>query len=136
MGYKHQAKIYKFKFDDSDPDYEGLEVRLKSLPMKDFLKISKMQGTDHSEEELDEVISLLVKSIVSWNVEDANDEPLPVSEENLLEVFDLTFVLFLITRWMEQMSDVEPNLKRASPSTAHSQVAQLPMVPLSESHAS
>lgn len=137
MGYKHQAKVFKFKFDDSEPEYAGLEIKLKSLPMKDFLKISRMEGTDHSEEELEEVINLLVNSIVSWNVEEeSNDAPVPVSRDALLEIFDLSFILFLITNWMEKMSDVDANLKKASPSTGTSQVVQLPMAPLSESHAS
>lgn len=144
MGYKPQTKVFKFKFDDSEPEYAGLEIRLKSLPMKDFLKIARMEGTTQSEEELDEVMELLAKSIISWNVEspvtndlgEEEDKPVPVSKDALCELFDLSFILFLITNWMEKMGDVEANLKKASPSTSPSPVASIPMEPLSASHAS
>lgn len=136
MGYKPQTKIFKFKFDDSEPEYAGLEIRLKSLPMKDFLKIARMEGTTQSEEELDEVMELLAKSIISWNVEDEEENPIPVSRDTLCELFDLSFILFLITNWMEKMGDVDANLKKASPSTGPSPVVSIPMEPLSASHAS
>lgn len=76
-GYRREPTMYALKFED--PQFEGLEVMAKSLPLGEFLAMQRLQGraaedTDAAEQVLRKLASVLV----SWNLEDEQGQPVPI----------------------------------------------------------
>jgi hypothetical protein len=136
-GYKRPPKVYKLKFADDD-EFAGLEVRAKSVPLGKFLDLTKLvelQGGNIGPEELDqirEMFSGFADALVSWNLLDEQDQPVPATLDGLMTQ-DFDFVLPVIIAWMEAVAGVAAPLKTASSSGTTTLEASLPMAPLSPS---
>jgi hypothetical protein len=124
-GYKRQAPLYVLKFED--PQFEGLEVAAKSMPLGEFLALQKLQQAAQTDPDAQEqVIRKLAEVIHAWNLEDADDKPVPVTYEALLR-FDMPFVLSIFYAWMEAVADI-PNLSRPNSNSGEtSRELSLPM---------
>ena len=131
MGYKPQKKVFRLRFEDEE--YADLVIRVKSATMNDFMELTKLDK-DKPDDSL-KVFALFVRNIVSWNIEDDDDNPLPVTVESLLDL-EPDFVNRLITTWMETTAGVSVPLGKPSNVGATAPTVSIPMEPLSSSQAS
>lgn len=137
MGFVRN-QIYKLSFED--PSFDGLEVRAKSVPLGQILKLTKLAGQDLKAldrdaqfEAVDEMLRMFAKALVSWNVEEQDpDNPdgpniaVPATYEGL-QTQDIDFVMDIIMAWMDALMGVGGPLGKRSASGAPFLEASLPM---------
>jgi len=132
VGYERNPKVYHLKFQDGE--YAGLEVRVKSLSMKQLLTMRAGKGDD-DKDGTERAVEYLAERIVDWNLTDQG-VPVPPTLDNILEEDD-DFILAIINKWTTAVSGVPAPLPESSPSGEPSpEASAIPMVPLSESLAS
>lgn len=127
MGYKPKRTLYKLTFDD--PDFEGLEVVTKGVSVEGLKKFAEMFETvqglslDAGAEDqslkpehlklLDEFFASFAKVLVSWNVENDDDTPVPTTVTGL-QSQELDFVMKVIESWITGMVQAPPPLPGSS----------------------
>lgn len=140
MGYTRN-RVYKLVFDD--PSMEGLEVRARSVKLKQMLKMMHLTGKDERNTgQVEEMLDIFASALVSWNLEDEMlDEsgeptgvklPVPANREGL-ESQDFDFVFEIILAWMGAVMSVAGPLGQRLTSGAQSLEASMPMETLSPS---
>lgn len=134
MGFKRNSKIYQLTWDE-DTDYPGLEVQVRTLTMGQVLEARSGKKNDDGKDNVRVSVELLAERIVSWNLEDENDQPVPTTLAAILEEDD-DLILDIINRWTDAVSAVRAPLQQSSPSGEPSLVESVPMEALSESLAS
>ena len=124
-GYRREKPLYKLVF--ADPQFDGLEVMAKSLPLGEFLELQKLQArAGEDPDAAEQVIRRMADVIVSWNLLDDADDPVPASYDGLLTQ-DLPFVMAIFMAWQEAVAGV-PNLSpNGSPNGVTSLELSLPM---------
>lgn len=136
MGYKRD-KTYLLQF--ADGEFAGFEVRLKTINIGLFTRMSEtMMTLDRAkpEDQMKEtswLMEQLAGRIVSWNLEDDEDNPVVPSVENLNEYVDLEMAMVIIEHWMTAMGDISGPLEENSTSGVPAEVASLPTETLSAS---
>lgn len=131
MGYERNPKIYHLRF--LDGEYAGLEVRVRSLSMKQLLTLRTGKG-EEGRDGTETAVRFLAERIIDWNLTSDGTPVLPTLDAILDE--DDDFVLAIINKWTNAVSGVSDPLPESSPSGEPSQEASIPMAPLSESLAS
>jgi hypothetical protein len=112
-GFRRERTLFALKFED--PEFEGLEVMAKSMPLRDYFAIQKLQDkADTDPEAAEELLRKLASVIVSWNLTDEDDQPVPPTYEGLAEQ-ELSFVMPVFFAWMQAVASV-PN---PSPGTSN-----------------
>lgn len=101
-------------------DYEGLEVDLKALTIGDFREIlpvlTKAEEAEDSNDLtamqtlVDDMVNILVKRIVSWNMEDDNG-PVPTTE---IANEEIPLIMAIFQGWTEAMTGVDKELGKDS----------------------
>lgn len=96
--------------------YEGLEVNLKALTIGDFREIlpvlTKVEEVEDSNDLsliqalVDDMVGILVKRIVSWNMEDDNG-PVPTTE---IADEEIPLIMAIFQGWTQAMTGVDPEL--------------------------
>lgn len=127
MGYRPKRKIYTLDF--TGTDYEGLEVSVRGMTVGEELEL------DGVEMDGDLLVKTLAKRLVSWNVEDDAGEPVPTTYEGVCTQ-DVPMVLAILNAVRTANSGVSDPLPQPSAGGEPSEVASIPMAPLSESLAS
>lgn len=123
MGYKRKIKTFTLVFDGTE--YEGLEIEAKSLPMGDFLDVSKrFQSDKQNEGDVEAILDTFASSVISWNLEDESDEPVPATLDGL-KTLDLEFVFAVIAAWLQGISGTTAELGKDSPSGGSSLEASM-----------
>jgi hypothetical protein len=114
VGYKRARKAILLRFED-EPE---LEVLARSVSVSKFLGVmawaDQMQAGKLDEKAVTQLCEWLAERIISWNLEDDDGRPVPVSAEYLLEEdFDWTVRLFMA--WVGSISKVMqfPSLQTA-----------------------
>jgi len=120
MGFKRERKHYRLKFED--PALDGLEVTATSIKLRDFLTISLAAAkvADSPADAADEATLMyrqLAGALVSWNLLDDDDKPVPATYEGLQDQ-ELDLVLEIVHAWMEAIATVDPTLRGTSSSGA------------------
>jgi len=128
VGYERNPKVYHLKFQDGE--YAGLEVRVRSLSMKQLLTIRTGNG-EEGKDGTETAVRFLAERIIDWNLTDQG-VPVPTTLDAILDEDD-DFVLAIINKWTNAVSGVGAPLPESSPSGEPSPVASIPMEPLSES---
>jgi hypothetical protein len=131
VGYERNPKVYHLKF--LDGDYEGLEVRVRSLSMKQLLTLRTGKG-EEGRDGTETAVRFLAERIIDWNLT-SDGAPVPTTLDAILDEDD-DFILAIINKWTNAVSGVSDPLPASSPSGEPSQEASIPMAPLSESLAS
>jgi hypothetical protein len=131
MGYKVQQTIYKLRFAEDD-EFAGVEVKARGVGMGKLLKLGKLVGklsegakeTDFIEAMEDEVLVSFAKSLVSWNLEDEDDNPIPATLESLMDddLLPPKLVFTIISEWIEQQGAVDGPLDGSSVTGKNSEV--------------
>lgn len=125
MGYTRKQRTFVLEFDDEE--YEGLEIEMKSLPLGDFIKVSKLMDEEgKSDGQVEDMIKMFQKSIIRWNMQEEDGTPIPVTHEGLMTC-DLSFILAAINGWVQGISSVSKSLGKDSNSGGTSPMPQLPM---------
>jgi len=122
VGFKHQPKIYKIVFDD--PDLAGLEVKARGL------SIGELRDDEITPAES------FANALVSWNLEDEEGRPLPMTLGTLENYPDLNFINTLVEAWLNAVIGVDDELGKDSGSGKPFLEGSIPMEPLSPSLAS
>lgn len=112
MSYKRKPKNIVIKVEG---DYEGLEIVMKSLTVKDFREIlpvlTKAEHVDETnlsaiQDLVDSMTDILVKRILSWNMED-DDGPVPTSE---IANEEIALIMAVFQGWTAGMTGVDKEL--------------------------
>jgi hypothetical protein len=134
-GYKRKAKNYVLAFED--PEMDGLEVRVKSMPVGKVREFLRLREEAEDANSMEAAFGMFDDCLLSWNLLDDDDQPVPANQAGI-DTQDVDFIMAIVTAWMETItgvSDADP-LDGRSTSGEPSLVASLPMVPLSASQAS
>ncbi|MFJ6066582.1 hypothetical protein ACIQHU_26500 [Streptomyces tendae] len=128
MGYKGTPRTVRIVFAEGH-EHHGAEARAKRMSFGEWEAV--LEGGE------DNAIAEFAKRIVSWNLTDDDDQPIPPTPEGLRQV-DTGLVAAMKTAWLESIVGVHAAdpLPQSSPSGEPSPVASIPMEPLSVSQAS
>ena len=138
MGFKVQARVYVLDF--TGTAYEGLEIRARSIPMEEFAKLALLK--DITPADMSDALTTLhrkfVDSVISWNFEDDDDQPIPVTVEAFasLEQKAPGITLDVVKAWMTAIAGVSDPLGEGSLSGKTSVEGSIPMEALSNHLAS
>lgn len=132
MGYRLARTVYRLTF----PEFEGLEVMVKSLSTGDLMKIMELSDRVSSEkssaEEAKSTEALLrrfTKALITWNLEDEDGDPIGVTYEDVADQ-ELPFVKRIIEAWIEVVAGVSEDLGKGSNSGPQFPEVSLPMASL------
>jgi hypothetical protein len=126
-GYKPVRQLYKIDF--SETPHVGMEMVARGTSMSGLLKLMDiadeidglmeldMESTPKSEiaGKLRDLFAPFAKVIVSWNLIDDDDEPVPASLDGLMSQ-DPQFVGEILGYYTQAMTQAPPPLPAASPS--------------------
>lgn len=134
MGFKAKKKLYRLTFAE-DTDMAGLDVVASSVPLGTLLRLQEMadRGEEIAKDKaaFREVVEILAGAMLSWNLEDDFDQPVPVTVEGILAQ-DVDFVIAVIRAWTKAISGVADPLGAGSTSGAQFPEASIPMEPVSK----
>lgn len=132
--YKPKGKVYDLVFDDSTA-FDGLEVSLRGLSTGEMLGMMRLMQDSENPAAAAEIVETVVKAIRTWNLDDEDDKPLPVTRENVLDQ-DLDMILAVAKAWVNGIAGVSDDLGKGSTSGPSFPVVNLPTEALSGSLAS
>jgi hypothetical protein len=132
MGFKYEGKRFNLKFEG---DFEGLEVKTRSVPLGQYLEVQELLDSDMDREQIDKLFGEFSKVIVSWNLEDDNGDPVPTTAAGLYTQ-ELELVQAITSAWRDAMVGVPAPLEPSSSDGEPSLVASIPMDVSPESQAS
>lgn len=115
MGSRRSPTLYKLVFDDTT-DAPGLEITLRGLTIKERRELSTQ--TREGETEMDVVArtcELLARQMVSWNREDEDGQPLPMTVDSLMDE-EPGLIIDISVKWQEAIFGVSAPLDGDSPS--------------------
>lgn len=133
MGYEIGAKVYKLVF--ADGQFEGLEVRARSMPLGEFLELAELiDAGGFTGDGAREIFARFSKVLVSWNCE-KRGKPVPTTVAGLLRL-DLAEAGGIIEAWRDVITGVTGPLEQNSTGGEPSPEVSIPMEPLTASQAS
>ncbi|MEU6785908.1 hypothetical protein ABZ912_42535 [Nonomuraea angiospora] len=140
MTYKRK-KTFLLKWDDGE--FEGLEVRVRSISVRRFLQLGPLLEASFSDgfsekdiAEMEALFREFSQTLVSWNLADEDtDEPVPCTFDAFMDQ-DIAFVKEIISSWAEHIAGVAAPLEQPSPGGEPFPEESLPMETLSPSLAS
>lgn len=139
-GYKRERKIFVLEFEQ----YPGLVIRARTVSTGSMITMrGLMSAVDAADpESFIPVYEEFAKHILSWNIDelDDNEEPtgetVPITIEGFLSM-DFEFNLDILNAWMTAVSGVTDDLKADSPDGEKLDLAaSIPMEVLSRSQVS
>lgn len=156
MGFTPKRKIYVLDF-EGDDELDGLEVRAIAAPIGMVLELgaavddvqdtpdpetaaalppaAKTAMVKRSMAQLQTVIDMYARVLVSWNYVDERGEEVPATAEGMLTL-DPAHLMKIIRAWQQAAAQVPVPLSGPSSSGGPSLVASLPMETSSASLAS
>lgn len=113
-GYRKIPRIYTLKF---DKEFEGLEVRLKSIKIGEMRRMLRLidSDEDNTTEVLDGMVALISKGLVSWNLLEEDGTPVEPTREEVDEL-DFDLLKTILDEWLDQVSGPGEDLGKDSPS--------------------
>lgn len=120
MGHRKVPTIYTLTEIKGE---EGAVVRMKAIKIGKLRKLMRVISVDEKDMTpamLDEIFSLLLEGLVSWNLEyeqghEKEGQPLPTTMEGVDEL-ELTTLMNILNEWLENMTGVDDELGKGSPS--------------------
>lgn len=107
-GYKRERRTYVMEF--ADPEYEGLEIKVRSLPIRNLQYLLSLdpdsEDPKQRAESINQMMCAFAEALVSWNMIDENDNPIPTTLE-YIESEDVDFIMTCISQWMKVVSQVD-----------------------------
>lgn len=138
MGYRRERTVHKLRFDETQGDLAGLEVKLYSLSVGQMLDLSRLaDGARQQTGDANMMFTQFAESLVGWNLEDevpdatgVGARPVPPTLDGVRSC-DLDFILRLVHAWMDAIAGVSAPLAGRSNSGPPFPEGSLPMEPLS-----
>lgn len=100
-------------------EVEGAEVRIRSGTIQDMHIL--VEATED-----EEVIDLLLKYAVSWNLEDAEGNVIPLEKEAICRDVDARTLIHIAEAWRRQSTRVSAPLEKSSTSGESSPEESIP----------
>jgi hypothetical protein len=133
VGFTVPRKIFKLVF--AEEDLVGMEVRARSIPLGDFLRVTEL--AEYAENasgvealtKISELFSSFVFALESWNLQTEDGDPIPASVDGLYRL-DFDLAMSIIMAWLGAMSAVPDPLAGRSSDGGRSLEASIPMAPL------
>lgn len=132
MGFREPDSTITIRFQPGHP-LHGLEATLRSLSINEYATgLGWYDGNSWSD---GETLDHFYKALISWNLTDQADQPIPVSEAPNR---DTRLIRQLNRAWIQALTKVHDNdpLDEPSNSGETSPAPPIPMAPLSQSQAS
>lgn len=140
MGYRRERRIIRLVFEDEE--LAGLEVRARSVSLGRMLDLLDLadRAKEQDRQAIEHIFRMFADALESWNLEDENDTPVPLTYEGLLGQ-DTDFVMDLVLAWKDGVAGIRVPLDQPSSDGSASQTTAgaellIPMEPLSASLAS
>ncbi|MEE4546459.1 hypothetical protein V2S66_31405 [Streptomyces sp. V4-01] len=115
MGSRRSPTLYKLVFDDTT-DAPGFEITLKSLTIKQRRELNLRARADETEMDVvARTCELLAGQMVSWNREDEDGRPLPMTVESLMDE-EPGLIIDISVKWQQAIAGVSGPLESDSPS--------------------
>lgn len=132
MGFREPDSTITVRFKQGE-HYHGLEATLRSMTIDEYSTALGWDGGDGDSQGA--TLERFYKALLSWNLTDHNDQPIPVSEARSR---DKRLILALNNAWVNTLTGVPESdpLPDSSTSGGTSPAPAIPMAPLSESQAS
>lgn len=125
MGYNKVPTIYDLVFEDEE--LQGLVIRMKAVKIGKVRKLLRLLNSEqgHSDEQMDEMFKLMAEALVSWNLEECDNDgnpllddygrpiPIPATLEGI-EDQEFPFILQILSTWMDGMTGVSDELGKDS----------------------
>lgn len=138
MGYK--PKRYKLTW--ADGDLEGLEVLMRPATLGQMMEAQKMRDLADPDSGVTDMAAMepvfrwLAEMLISWNVEDDDDQPVPATYEGIIAQ-DPDLIFGILNEFQQRITRVPRPLPSGSGSTPESpEDLQIPQVPLTVLQAS
>ena len=114
MGYRKVPVIYTLEFKG---EHEGLVVRLKSIKIGAMRRMLKLIDSDEDNTTLvlDNMVELIGKGLVSWNLEEEDGTPIEPTPEEVDEL-DFDLLKLILDEWLDVVSGPGEDLGKDSPS--------------------
>lgn len=128
MGFKRGLVKLTFK----DGELEGLEVYLRRMAMDPFLELAQMNMSSGDALTAEDAVTLtemrerIAGVLVSWNLEDESDVPVPATPEGM-RAQDFAFVGAITAAYIEAISGVSGPLVPSSTNGESFPVDSIPM---------
>ncbi len=111
-----KPKAYRLVFQDAD--LAGLEVTARSLNTGQFLefqaaRLEQARGGVAAEPATQKMLEMLSASIISWNAETEDEQPIPFTMDGL-RTLELDFNMAIIDAWTEAINGVSVPLSETS----------------------
>lgn len=107
-GYKRERRTYIMEF--AEPEYEGLEIKVRSIPIRNLQYLMSLDPESEDikirGESINQMMCAFAEALVSWNMTDENDQPIPPTLE-YIESEDVDFIMTCISEWMKVISQVD-----------------------------
>lgn len=124
MGSRRTPTLYKLTFDDTT-NAPGFEITLKSLTIKERRELSTLVGEGDTEMDVvARTCELLARQGVSWNREDEEGNPLPLTVESLMDE-EPALIIDISVKWQQAIFGVSIPLDSDSPSGETSEVESI-----------
>lgn len=138
MGVIVALDTYDLKL--KDPKYAGVEITAEELSISDlwrFMELEKVANgrSDEAQAARLEVMQMLVGALLSWNVDDKQGNPVPLTVEGLTGR-GRHFNAQLMDAWTDALVGISAPLPQTSTDGLPSVEASIPMETSSESLAS
>jgi hypothetical protein len=128
VGFREPDSTITIRFAEGHR-YHGLEAVCRSTSIEDY---AAMFGWDGEPENDGITIKRFYNALISWNLTDKNDQPVPVSDA---PTRDQKLMRELSKAWVQGLVGVTDNdpLPETSPSGETSPAPPIPMTPVAES---
>lgn len=133
MGFREQPNTVTLTFEPGD-ELHGLEVTLKGVTIGEFLTFTGMDGSDG--DDTAKTIERFHTSLISWNLTDADEKPIPVSESRNRPH---RLIIKLSNAYVAALTGVpnsDPLPESSTSGESYPELSAIPTEPLSESLAS
>ena len=137
--FKRERKLYQLQFEADELD--GFECVATGTTLERFIEITALSEVlktpeGRTPENVEKQFTLFAEYLVSWNLDDDDDQPIPCTYEGL-KTQDFEFVMAIMMAWMQALGGVPDDLgKDSSSGETYQEESLLQLADLSPSLAS
>jgi hypothetical protein len=106
MGFKLPERTYVLHFEEGTY-LDGAEIKFRATPVGALVKISQAKG-------FKDLAKFLPEYLISWNLEDAEGNPIPATEEGIIEHLEEAVLAAIVHEWVMAAKGVTAPLNPAS----------------------